>query len=76
MMSDSDSSHSSDETDPPAISHIVTAKEMLDIGVSLAYSEGRAKRAKTETNQDRFLESFGVMPTTACNIYEDMQLMT
>jgi hypothetical protein len=63
----------SGEADPPAISHIVTVGEMLDAGVKLCYTEARAKRAKTETNAERFFESFGVMAKTACSIYEDLQ---
>jgi hypothetical protein len=63
----------SGEADPPAISHIVTVGEMLDAGVKLCYTEARAKRAKRETNTERFFESFGVMAKTACSIYEDLQ---
>ena len=74
-MSDlSDESSSIDEA--PAISHIVTVKEMLDAGLKLTYSEGRMNRANAGTNEGRFLETFGVAAKTACVIYEDLQQTT
>ena len=72
-LSDSDNEEDSTEEDPPPISHIVTVDEMLHVGVTLLYSEQRAKRAKVTTNIERFLESFGVTPQSACNVYEDLQ---
>jgi hypothetical protein len=59
----------SGEADPPAISHIVTVGEMMDAGVKLCYTEARAKRAKTETNAERFFESFGVMVAASMKIF-------
>ena len=67
---------SSDEENPPPIGHILTVIEMQEFGVKLTYNEKRTKRAKTETNEGRFLKSFGVTPKTACVIYENLQQTT
>ena len=68
-----DECFSDEELDPPPIAHIVTQAEMLDAGIRLAYSEQKFKRAKRETNRQRFLDTFGLLPATACAVYEDLQ---
>lgn len=55
-------------------SHVVTAHQMLDFGLSLLYKPERLKRTKKEeTNSIRFNLKFGVKPMSAASLYEDMQ---
>ena len=68
-----DECFSEEELDPPPIAHIVTQAEMLDAGIKLTYSEKKYKRAKLESNRQRFLDTFGLLPATACAVYEDLQ---
>jgi len=57
-----------------APSVILTAKEILDIGLKLArYSEGRINRAKRSTNVGRFKDHYGCNQFVAAHIFEDLQ---
>lgn len=65
---------SSDEDQLGKVTHIVTVKKMTRAGLKLFYTEERVARVKTEEkNSDRFRMKYGVMPVTACTLYEDMQ---
>ena len=59
--------------EPRPVPHIVTAEEMLLKGLRMLYSEGRVKRAKGKTNEERFCDSYGVHTHTACDTYEMLQ---
>ena len=60
-----------------AVPHVVTAAEMLQAGLELLYTKARIQRVKNHrTNITRFNIKFGVMPATACTIYEDLQKTT
>ena len=52
----------------------VTVPEILPIGLTLAgCTNQRLQQATIDTNLDRFIENFGVMPIAGCAICEDMQ---
>lgn len=56
------------------VPHIVTAGEMLQEGLKLVYKCARINRVKNnETNISRFNLKFGLHPSTACAVYEDLQ---
>ena len=70
-------SSDADDSDDEVPDHLVTAPVMLRTGLLLmGFTEARIRRAKDETNQERFLNHVGVAASTACAICEDMQLTT
>ena len=70
-------SSDADDSDDEVPDHLVTAPVMLRTGLLLmGFTEARIRRAKDETNQERFLNHVGVAASTACAICEDMQLAT
>ena len=54
--------------------HIVTTQEMLSAGVTLLLEEKQLKRRCFSTHLKMFLDHFGVRASTACSIYEDLQI--
>jgi hypothetical protein len=76
-MNDTSTLDSSSSDDEYHVKHIVTPSEMLYFGLNLFYSERRIKNTKLRsTNVIRFRKKFGISPTTACFVYEDMQKTT
>ena len=71
MNEDSDSS--SDSSSNSSAGHVVTIMQMLQFGLELFYAPARIGRAKQSTNLDRFNKKYGVLPVTACSIYEELQ---
>jgi DDE superfamily endonuclease len=68
-MADSD-----DNSDGGNVTHIVTVDMMISIGLRLLnYAQERIDRAALKTNVNRFTSHFGVRPSTACTVYEDLQ---
>ena len=57
--------------------HIIQGEEMMELGLlSIKYDEDQLKRCGMKTNQYRFKVMCGVLPTTMCRIYEDLQTST
>jgi hypothetical protein len=54
--------------------HIVTAQEMLSAGVTLLLEEKTVNRRCVNSHLKTFLDHFGVRASTACSIYEDLQV--
>jgi hypothetical protein len=64
----------SDEEDVETVQHVVTATQMLSVGLLMFFTERRMKNTKSNlTNLVRFKKKFGVHPNTACTMYEDLQ---
>ena len=58
MESDEDSNAGS-----VVANHIVTANEIMLVGLSLSgYTDPRVARGRNETNEQRFLDTFGITP--------------
>jgi hypothetical protein len=56
------------------VKHMVTASQMLFFGLQMFFTERRIKNTKyRSTNVLRFVKKFGISPTTACFVYEDLQ---
>lgn len=68
-----DSSSEEEDERNVYVEHIVTVDEMLIAGLILRFTQERIDRAKKATNIKRFAEKFGVMPLTACRVYQDLQ---
>ena len=62
-----------DDDDFPPIPHIVTATEMLLEGLRLLFDEKVVDRRGATSKIKNFVDNFGMKPTTACYVYEDLQ---
>jgi hypothetical protein len=51
---------------------IVTALEMLSVGLMLLLEEKIIQRRCQNTNLKTFIDYFGVRASTACSVYEDL----
>jgi len=57
------------------VTSIISPDEMLKIGLRLAgYKRRRMRRAKKETNIERFKAQYGSSPAVVAAIWEDLQL--
>ena len=54
--------------------HIVTAQEMLVAGVTLLLEEKIIQRRCARSHLKTFINNFGVRASTACSVYEDLQI--
>jgi len=56
---------------------IITADEMMNLGVKVFFTEERMQNVrKGETNYGRFNEYYGVSPYVAATVWEDLQTTT
>lgn len=62
------------EDEIPPIPHIVTAVEMLREGLLLLIEEKVIIRRSINSQMKTFIDNFGMKPTTACMVYEDLQV--
>jgi hypothetical protein len=70
---DNDDGYETDESNG-FVNHIVTSDEMLHFGLSLLrFTDEEIGRVQMKTNKNRFNDHFGVMPKTACKIYDNLQ---
>ena len=57
--------------------HIIQEEEMIELGLlSVKYNKDQLKRCRIKTNQYWFKVTFGVLLTTMCRIYKDLQTST